>query len=72
MVQDSADLAGRCVDGMFGAVAAEAYGAGAAAQGGELAGRLGHGAEGAGMEISASGGGVCRVMTGLSFGRLRG
>ncbi|GAA3225565.1 hypothetical protein GCM10020256_35290 [Streptomyces thermocoprophilus] len=46
VVQDAADLAGRGVDRVLGAVAVEADGAGAATQGGELAGQLGQGAEG--------------------------
>lgn len=45
VVQDAPDLTGRRVDGVLGAVAVEAYGVGAAAQAGELAGQVGQGAE---------------------------
>jgi hypothetical protein len=46
MVQHAADLPGRPVHRVFGAVAVEAYRAGAAAQAGQLAAQLGQGAEG--------------------------
>ncbi|NEW75071.1 hypothetical protein G4H13_33070 [Streptomyces rapamycinicus] len=45
VVEDAADLSGAAVEVVFGAVAVEADGVGAAAEAGELAEQCGHGAE---------------------------